>query len=171
MTETPIQIALPLPLDIVISLSQAIDAMYPGAKITTPDGTDRPHQGSFVVVVDDNHRRKRVSTKKLAATKAEPGTEDMKVQALDPQHLALSTPDELGLLLSGPCVHLLAAFEDAVNYVEVEVERGTERYVVAACRSRGQTPHALRRKAEQERDEARAEVDRLRAELEAVRGG
>lgn len=168
MTETPIRIGLPLPFDVVASLSYAFDAMYPDSKIKTS-----AHPGEMVILIDDEHRRPRVGKKKLRDAKvtAEAGIADVQVLGWEDDHLALSTPEELSLMLAAPCAHLIAAFEDAVNYVELEVEHDGNRYTVAACRSRGQTPHALRMKAEQERDEARAEVDRLRAELEAVRGG
>jgi hypothetical protein len=167
MAETPIRLGLPLPLDVVISLTNAIGAMYPSAKIKTNSGYEE-----MVIVIDDDQRRPRVGKKKLAAAKntSEDPANEQDVLAWDDDHLVTSTPEELSLYLGGACAHLLASNESAVNYMEMQVTYKGKPYVVAACRSKGQTPHALRMKAEQERDAALAEVERLRAELVEMRG-
>ncbi len=62
---------------------------------------------------------------------------------------------------------------DAPNYSETKVEftvkvaESPEEYVLIVQRAGKPTPHQARKRAEAERDAALAEVDRLRAQLEA----
>lgn len=157
-----------MPLDIASSLYTAIGTMYPSAQIKT----DGAGFGDMVIVIDSDDRRPRMSKRALAAAKTtteDPDNEPDLVGWKDGA-MVMSTPEELSLELGGLCAHLLAAADESVNYMEFQVRYDGKPYVVAACRSVGQTPHALRRAAEKERDEALAEVERLRAELEEVRG-
>lgn len=167
--EVEIRIGLPLPLDVVTSIGNAICAMYPSARIKTDGG----HVGDLVLVIDDELRRPRVGKQKLA--KAKVATDDPEMEGLLAQWnadgMGISFPEYTRLRLAEICVAILEV-EDAPNYLEIPVTAPDgKRYAVAACRSKEQTPHALRMKAEQERDAALAEVERLRAELAEVRGG
>lgn len=54
----------------------------------------------------------------------------------------------------------------ADNYVEVTLGNAAERFAVCVQRVEGKTPHEMRVEAERERDEARAERDRLQGEVE-----
>lgn len=167
--EVEIRIGLPLPLDVVTSVGNAICAMYPSARIKT----DTRHVGDMVLVIDDEQRLPRVGKQKLAKSKVT--TDDPKMEGLlaqwDADGMGISFPEYTRLRLAEICVSILEN-DAAPNYLEWPVRAPDgRRYVVAACRSMGQTPHALRMKAEQERDAALAEVERLRAELAEVRDG
>lgn len=77
---------------------------------------------------------------------------------------------KLDLSLSGPAVERIAAVVaehfralPAQNYIELslrEREPPNDRFVVSVQRMQGKSPHELRRKAEAERDEAKAELAR-----------
>lgn len=65
---------------------------------------------------------------------------------------------------------VFAANPEAVNYLETVLPdpESSTRYVFHVARSEGQTPHALRMKAETELEQVRAERDQLKAQLQAA---
>lgn len=165
--EVEIRIGLPLPMDVVGSLMHALAVMYPDGAIDAK----RSRVGEMVAVIPDVSRYAKVDDRELQAAKVT--TDDPKMEGLlaqwDADGMGISFPEYTRLRLSEICVAILS-HEEAPNYLEWPVTAPDgQRYAVAACRSMGQTPHALRMQAEQERDAALAEVERLRAELAEAR--
>lgn len=167
-----IAVGLPLPINIVATLGDLIDKAWPGAQIITNaegagvpiDVRNRWPVRDFMLIAVPKRAPKRVSKKDAAAAAAandlEPGEEAADLTGLDDEWVTIAPPEELGAFLGAAGRHMLAAFEDATNYVEWEViDRETgERTVLSVARSKGQTPGALRVKAEEQLAALRARV-------------
>lgn len=92
----------------------------------------------------------------LKSLTANEGHVDLTMEAGGPKSEAVL------LAISDACGQMLDE-HDATNYVEFTVAKaGRPAYVVNVRRTVGRTPHQLRLAAEKERDELRAEVERLR---------
>jgi hypothetical protein len=169
--EVEVRIGLPLPMDVASTIVRAFAILWPDGHF---DQKRSPSGSEMVAVISADDRMTRATKKKLAAAKV--NSEDVSLEGLlaawDPDgSLGLTLPQVANERLADICVAMLST-ADAPNYLETPVRTPDgHRYAVAACRSVGQTPHALRMKAEKERDAALAEVERLRAELAEVRGG
>lgn len=164
MADTEIRIGLPLPLDVVSTLSRVMCAVYPTAVIDPARGQGR----ELVVVIDEDARMPRVSKKALAAAKVEiedPAMEGSLASLDEGGAMGVVLPEVVREQLAAICIAMLADAE-APNYLEIPVTTadGT-RYAVAACRGIKQTPHALRMDAEEHLGEAR---DKLAAIGEIV---
>jgi hypothetical protein len=156
-----VDIALPLPADIVATLGNLIDAAYPGTMIdtTAPAGTLR--------LTLPRARAKRVTRKTVQQAAVAPSDEPLDVLAWGHDDTAatvtLTAPQSLAITLL-PLIQAALDNPDGPNYVEHSItdpNSPSDRYVVIACRSATQTPHALRQRAESERDAALALVDDL----------
>lgn len=168
--EVEVRIGLPLPMDVATSIVRAFAVLWPEGHF---DQKRSPSGHEMVAVISDADRMTKATKKRIAAAKA--NSEDTSLEGLlaswDPDgSLGLTLPQVANERLAEICVAMLSV-ADAPNYLETPVRTPDgQRYAVAACRSMGQTPHALRMKAEKERDAALAEVERLRAELAEARG-
>jgi hypothetical protein len=157
--EETIRIALPLSMDVAGSLLKAIGVMWPGACM----GTSDPH--TMTVVIPDAERRPKGSRKALVAAKdTSDGPEvDSQITRFDGQTLTATVPEALQEM-AGYAAIILRNTDGAINYVEQEMtDTATGKQLVfSVAYSKGQTPHALRIKAE-----ARvAELEALLAERE-----
>lgn len=145
-----IDISLPLPVDVVATLGNLLDAAYPGTDIDLTAGSN-----CLRLLLPEGHRKaKKVSKKAAADAVVEHDGEDVEVVGMEVTEtgltLSMSPPEELALRLL-PLVRATLGMPGAVNYVEqhlAEKEPPYREYVVIACRSDKQTPHALRQAAE-----------------------
>lgn len=176
---TPIVIRGPLPMDVAGTLMTLIGTAYPSAVI---DGSGEHLRGwgsaerAFVLLIDPKERARTVSER--AAAEAKVDAEDAPGDALgftaenDAAILHTSAPEDLCRILGGYAHHIFEAMAGD-NYIEWEVRHQPEgqayysRYVLSVARSKGQTPHALRTKAQGELDQLRAAVRELADDLEA----
>jgi hypothetical protein len=168
---TRLAIDLPLPLDMVGTVMGLIGAAYPTAKLDTRGG----HQ--LVALIPESARARKVSKKAAEALK-EPApddpTENGDLASINADgSFGLIPHEEVRMRLAEMMARVLDADGGAgENYIEWAVhdlEDPSNRYVLYAARSRKQTPHALRQRAEADLAAARAEVEQLRAEVAGVR--
>lgn len=168
---TDIRIDLPLPLDISGTLIQVIGLTYPGAVIKN-SGHKWDHERQLVLSIPDADRHKSPKkAEKYAKVKAHlEANADGLLTELGANGASLGIPEHLGRIMLALGQSWVAMYPDAANYVEVTVrDRETNKdWVFYVARSEKQTPHALRRAAESERDELRAELDATKAKLEAT---
>lgn len=165
MTDDPrteVSIRLPLPLEVVGALSEAIGTLW-------PDATIRTDRRDFTFMVP-RRKAKRPTKKRMREILAESWPDDdapeVDVTRINPDgmSIALDNNDEAWQQL-GAWAYSVLRFHDAANYVEQQItvqlpDANEERtLLLTACWSTGQTPHALRMKAE-------AELAALRAEKE-----
>lgn len=159
---------LPLPLDMAATLMNLLGLAYPGAMIDLRHGDPR----RMVIRVPDGERRrpKRVSKRAAEAARAIANDEDeegLLGEMSEAGNVMIHPPERLAKAM---VASLEASFEDeplAENYLEWKLHDRSNHartWVVIAARSEGQTPHALRMKAEQERDAALALLAELGVE-------
>lgn len=176
-----ISLGLPLPVDVFATLGDLINKAWPGASIITdPENAGVPqrvrsqfgwgHGSQYQLIrIDTGRAPKRVSkkaaTEVVEANAAE--TEPLDFLGFDDEGwVKMAPPEELSLHLGAIGRRLLECYPDAINYVEwqiVDREDNHRRYVLSVARSKGQTPGALRQKAEEENA-------RLRELLREARG-
>ena len=167
-----VDVRLPLPLDVVATIGNLIEAAYPSTVIDLTG-----EKGFLRLLLPAGRRGNRpVGRKRVAAAVVPQVDEPMEVTGWGVAEggfaeLSLSAPQELAAMLL-PLVKgtLDASGDAAVNYVEQEIVDRSEpgrRYVVIAARSAAQTPHALRRQAEVQRDSALAMLDEMIAAAES----
>lgn len=176
-----IRVETPLPMEVAGTLMQLIGTAWPDAMVRTDAGR------ALTMVVDHTRRPKKVTkkaTKAIVAGQAAEQDEAVAAGVGDSDFLGfndgwvtLAPPEELSLHLGAVCARMLESAEGAVNYLEWEVREparddGTPgaRYVLSAARSKGQTPHALRTRAETELADLRARLRQEAAGLEDAQG-
>lgn len=183
MTDTTgwaeIRVATPLPMEVAGTLMQLIGAAWPDAQVRTDRGRGTFGDDYALTMLVDHRRRPKKVTKKAAqvivgeqnATRDEAdaaGVGDSDFLGFDDGWVSTSAPEELSKFLGGIAHQLIGHYEGAVNYLEWEVHvqpEGEARasYVLSIARSKGQTPGALRTKAEEELADARAQLAAIRA--------
>lgn len=168
---TPIDIGLPLPLEVAGTLMALVGAAYPDCVIDT---TGARGNGLHIVIPAGSRTRKvgkAEARKTRAVVEGEDGPSgnqfagfstgaDGKVAA------TLLSEDEVIHSLAAGALAILERHE-AENYVEWTLTSDGRSLAVSACWSESQTPHQLRLAAEARADAAEAELARLR---EAVMG-
>lgn len=178
-----IAIGLPMPVSIFGALGDLIDKAWPGAAIiTNPEAAGVPtdvrrrigYSRDVALLQIPRKVAKRVTKKaaaEIVATHAPAAAaEDLDFLGMDDEWVRMAPPEELCLFIGGIGKRVLDGFEDAVNYVEWEVtdKESRQRCVLSFARSKGQTPAALRTKAEKELADAR---DKMRALADALARG
>jgi len=161
---TEIRIATPLPMDVAGTLMQLIGTAYPSAVIvSTPAGGMFDREYALVMKVDPAQRAKRVTKKQAEEAKPDDIEHETDFLGFDNGWISASPPEELGLYLGEIAHQMFTSTDGAINYVEWEVRAGEQdRYVLSVAKSKEQTPHALRTKAE-------ARVAELEAQLAGSR--
>ncbi|MCW2242213.1 hypothetical protein [Azospirillum canadense] len=130
------------------------------AFIEAAHNTDVPRLIATVrALLAANERAKRLLTADLSVLRMGPADHGF----------TLDTAGRMVAVIAGELATWLREHH-AANYTEtaleqIEVSGGASRYIVTVQRGDGKSPHQLRREAEGERDEARAEVARLEADL------
>lgn len=168
-----IRIELPLPFDIAATLLSVIGLTYPGAVIKDGSGQWRSENRLVLSIPETDRHRSPKKADKYAKVKAHlDANADAAITAVGPDGVSIGLPDYVSRLLVEMARAQFAQNPDALNYLETSVydSQNHTRYVVICARSEQQTPHALRRQAEAERDALQAEVDRLRARLTSMGG-
>lgn len=162
-----LKIGLPLPLDMVVTLTSLIGAAYPGAAVETSNDayTDR-----MVIRIPDGERRKpkRLTKAQIKAAMAEPAEadEEASLTGFHDDGITTDLPEVVAMELCSLMHQLFEHNPEAVNYLEMTIhdrDDPSRTWLATYCRSPQQTPHELRRKAEAERDEALAKLADLTA--------
>lgn len=163
-----IRIELPLPIDITATLIQVIGLTWPGTMIKDGKGEWRSDNRLVLSIPDAERHKSPKKAEKYAKVKAHlDANTDAWINSLGPGGTSIGLPEYVSRLLIAMCQAQFEQFPDAENYIESKVydtENHTH-WVVICARSDEQTPHELRQQAEAERDELRAEVERLREQL------
>lgn len=148
-----------IPMDVANTLMEVIGLAYPNAKMGQEPGA------AFVLIVDDEDRAPRTKVGTRAAAKAfrpreVPEDDETLLLGFDGQNLRVAPPEVLTRHMAEVAALTLKAVDGASNYVEQKAthpELGD--FVVIMARSKGQTPHELRQKAVDERDELAHQIE------------
>lgn len=161
-----LHIALPLPIDITGTLIKIIGLTWPGTVIK--DGG----AGQLVlgIPVNERHKNAKRAAQYAKVKKHLDALVDVDITELDTRGGSFGIPEYLAAQYTTMAREAFNSFPEAKNYLETVVtDRETSaRYVFYAARSEGQTPHALREKAEADLERVRGERDALRAQLQAA---
>lgn len=163
-TAEPATIAfnLPLPMDVVVTLTSAIGVLYPEAMMDATGA--RPNQITMQIPHDSRCRSKTAAAKIRAAKAHLEDEHEVLMRSFGPgNQMGADLPLYMADTLIAGARAAFAENPDAPNYVEYTFvdKRDSREYVVTVGRRDGQTPHQLRRQAEAERDIARAALARL----------
>jgi hypothetical protein len=147
-----IRIELPLPMDIVATLINVIGLTYPGAVIKQGAGASRLDNRLVIGIPKAERHKSAKKAEKYAKRKAflDADTEAF-ISELGPGAISMGLPEYLANIMTAMARTWFEFHPDAKNYIEVKVRDRAEpfnEWVFAVARSEGQTPHALRAKAE-----------------------
>ena len=154
-TENPteVQIALPLPVDVVASLALAMSQIYPSSRISS----EHSRSGHMTILVDAAERTDQttepMSQEQLAAVKVfkDPYTESATLESLGEENGDLTAtfgvPEGVSKIMAEFCVDLLST-PLAKNYAQLQVrDADGQDYFLIACRSKEQSPYDLHQAA------------------------
>lgn len=173
-----LNIGLPLPLDVVNTASGILSKAWPGSMIDSnySGGLFGGGSGVLSILIPEKEARRprRVTKKDIEDARPEPtglGPEwDGDVIGVEPEGedgivFRFGTPEALGNLLVQSCREVLAAQPEAANYLEwtMHEKDASASYVLSVARSKRQTPHELRMKAEAKVDAARVVLNDMLA--------
>lgn len=155
---TDIKIATPLPSNVVLTLGTLIEAAWPGAQLAVNE--DRT--ASQIVFRIDNSARQAVAEEDAAAMLVTATEDDVEITGLGPDGVSVLTPTDVAANLLPAIKAAFEEFPDAENYLEIPVYDPADgaRYVLTFARSKAQTPHELRVRAERDLADARAAIHR-----------
>jgi hypothetical protein len=182
MTETnehagwvPVILAGAMPMDVAGTMMTLIGSAWPTAVIDTTGRHLPPYtRDGLVMLIDPRQRARKVSKKAAREIQQEhargEGEEAARFLRLKDGTLTMTAPEELMLHL-GDVAHVICQGAAGDNYIEWEVraqpvDAPEQTYVLSIARSKGQTPHALRTRAEAELDALRARVRALADSME-----
>lgn len=155
-TVIDIKVATPLPSNVVMTLVALVDAAWPGSQLAVNEDRST-HQVIFRI---DNAARRHVDDADAAALRVDPN--GIEVTSLGPDGVGVITPVEITASLLPAIQAAFEKFPDAENYLEMQIDDPSDghRYILTFARSQGQTPHALRLRAEQDLEDARGRIHR-----------
>lgn len=159
--DTTIEINLPLPIDVVSTLMLLVGSAYPDATLT-----DQGRYGRKLgFKIPAGSRTKKLSKTAAAKLKQDGTGFDFDVTEAGPQGFAWAMPEHIADMCRDVIETAFKDNPDAANYLEwvVQSSDGTGRYVLTFCRSKTQTPHALRMAAEAKLATAEARIKELEA--------
>lgn len=158
---TKIEVKLPLALDVVRTLTEAIEAAYPGASILA----DSPVSSTITFVIPEADRRREGGEIAVEATPAAPKDAEGFLTSMRDGSFEIAPPEWFSRVMVSMAGDILDA-DDVENYVELQLAgkvNGERRsYVVIVARSHGQTPHELRKDAEARAERYKARLTRVR---------
>lgn len=167
---TPIVVVGSMPMDVAGTLMTLIGSAWPSARIDTT-GRHLPYStaSGLVMLIDPKERPRHVTKKGARAIQQQharaEGEESAQFGRIKDGTLSLQAPEELMLHL-GDVAHIICDNLAGENYIEWEVraqpvDAPEQTYVLSIARSKGQTPHALRTRAEIELNAVRVRVRAL----------
>jgi hypothetical protein len=180
-----IALGMPMPVDVFATLGDLINKAWPGADIIVdaaaagvpPEVMNQLGigwggiRGAQIIRIPTSRKGRRIA-KRDAQAIVEENTRELDAEdgrlnfeGFSESGVGFSgMPEELQLRLGDKGMAILAAHEGAINYVEWEV-RATDGTGAVLCiaRSKGQTAHALRTKAEDKIARALARIEKVDA--------
>jgi hypothetical protein len=165
-----VKIDLPLPTDVAATLVKAIGLTYPNTMIADDKYSEMGwmnHRQLVLHIAQRDRQQEAKTREEYEAVKEYDGGGEGQITELTPNSVAISPHEELTNSWVFLAKETLKLFPDAKNYLEtVARDRETgDKYVFYVARSEEQTPHALRRKAEEELAAEREKSKKLRAEV------
>jgi hypothetical protein len=161
-----VDVALPLPSDVVTTLINVIGLAYPGTMIDVSGERVRGEREMLRLRIPQRERyRDAVSRDEITNAKRVSVDEHEATLTSFRETLAAQTPQQVSEVLGSIAAQVFVSNPAAENYVQTEMSArdpaDQHRYVVIVAKSHGQTPHALRRKAEAENERLRARIAEL----------
>ena len=159
MQKVEIRIAGPLPAHVLLTLTRLIGAAW-------PDATMSNSSGSAAVFMVDPTTAPALDEDLIPGPLPAPGGGDtLNINSVGPEGISVSTPADVANALLPVIRTAFEEFPEAENYVEFAFADPAARdsYVLLFCRSSGQTPHALRLRAEADLVNARSDAHRENA--------
>lgn len=171
----PVVLVGSMPMDVAGTMMTLVGTAWPNAVIDTT-GKHLPYStaSGLVMLIDPKQRPRKVSKAAARAIQQEhalaPGEQAAQFLRLKDGTLSTEAPEELMLHL-GDVAHVIFEHAAGDNYIEWEVraqpvDAPEARYVLSVARSKGQTPHAMRARAEAELEDLRARVRTLAAAID-----
>jgi hypothetical protein len=153
-----IKIGTPLRSNILLTLGNLIEAVWPGAQLVTNEDKFTKQ----VIFRIDPAARTDVDDDAAADMFVEPDEFDVDVLAMGPEGIQTLTPEIIGANFLPVIKEAFEQNPEAENYLEFTLIDKEEhhRYLLTFCRSAQQTPHELRLAAEQELEDARGKIHR-----------
>jgi hypothetical protein len=151
--EADVRVRTPLAGSVMMTLGRLIDAAWPGAQLV--DG--EPGEVVFRITTA---AKTAVDDSEAAALRIEPEGEDLAIHRLGPSGVSMANPAGLAAFLLENMKAAFAENPDAANYLETQVvDPDTwSRYVLIFAKSKDQTPHELRTRAEENLATARQDA-------------
>lgn len=165
-TPVELRIKLPLEMDVASTLLKVIGLTYPRTQIGRDDHK-WDYERELVLLIDqrDRHKSPKAKRKYEKIRDYADGWSPGALTELGPDGVAASPHELLALSWVDMARKSFAMFPDAANYIENTVydEETGQRYVFYVAKSKEQTPHELRQKAEARVAELEAELAELKA--------
>lgn len=164
-TPVAVRIKLPLEMDVASTIIKAVGLTYPRTMIGRDEHT-LDYERELVLLIDQRDRHKSAKAKKRYEKVRDyaDGWSPGALTELGPDGVSVSPHELLIASWVNMARESFAMFPDAPNYIESTAydPETRERYVFCVSRSEGQTPHALRMKAEARVAELEVELARLK---------
>lgn len=160
MRDVEVVVRLPLPLDVMGTITRLFGAAWPEAKLKMSG-----RNGEVVFVIPDASRPRRVGKKAAKPEPVDEHTADL--LHWDERGPVLSLPEQVAHICRDALEDAFEGNPTAENYIEFELtDAQGSRYALVFARTVDQTPHALRAEAELRaqlaENEARAQGERAR---------
>jgi uncharacterized protein (DUF2267 family) len=161
-----VDIALPLPSDVVTTLINVVGLAYPGTMIDVSGERVRTEREMLRLRIPQGERNRDSASREAIANAKRCSVDEHEATLTSFRDtLAAQTPQQVSEILGSIAAQIFVDNPTALNYVQTEMSArdpaDQHRYVVIVAKSDGQTPHALRRKAEIENERLRARITEL----------
>lgn len=151
-----IKIGTPLRSNILLTLGNFIEAVWPGAQLVTNEDKFTKQ----VIFRIDPAARTDVDDDEAADMFVAPDEFDVDVLTMGPEGVQTLTPEIIGANFLPVIKEAFEKNPEAENYLEFTLidKEDHHRYLLTFCRSAQQTPHELRMAAEQKLEDARGKI-------------